>query len=115
MDSNNEQAKEFMEATKDPPDFDDHSEYLHSLTAVDHAEKECRYLLDSIGARAHLSELNCETNEHSNKILKGILIRLQGLLTDQWETMGVWEKMQSSIILALFFKSICLNLITVST
>jgi len=113
LDGHNERAKEFMEAAKELPDFGEHSEYLHFLTAVDHAEKECRFLLDTIGA--HLSEMNCETNEHLNKILKGILVRLQGLLTDQWETMGVWEKMQSSIILALFSKSICLNFYTVST
>ena len=76
LDGHNERAKEFMEAAKELPDFGEHSEYLHFLTAVDHAEKECRFLLDTIGA--HLSEMNCETNEHLNKILKGILVRLQG-------------------------------------
>ena len=65
-----------MEAAKELLDFGEHSEYLHFLTAVDHAEKECRFLLDTIGA--HLSEMNCKTNEHLNKILKGILVRLQG-------------------------------------
>ena len=91
LDSNNEQAKGFMEATKELPDFDDHSEYLHSLTAVDHAEKECRFLLDFISP--HLSEMNFEPTEHLNKILKGILVHLQGLQTEQWETMGVQKKM----------------------
>ena len=57
LDGYNAAANKFL-------DFDDHVKYLHFLTAVDHAGKKYRYLLDSIGARAHLSELNCETNEH---------------------------------------------------
>ena len=72
-------AQEFKEALENSNlniDFGEHSEYMHLLTTLNHAEQDCRWLLETYGA--HLSEVNCETNEHVNKVLKGILVRLQG-------------------------------------
>lgn len=56
--------------------FGDHSEYFHHICVANHAERECRYLLSTFGI--HLSDLNCETSEHMNKVLKGLLVRMQG-------------------------------------
>jgi hypothetical protein len=72
-------AQEFKEALENLNlniDFGEHSEYMHLLTTLNHAEQDCCWLLETYGA--HLSEANCETNEHVNKVLKGILVRLQG-------------------------------------
>ena len=56
--------------------FGDKSEYFHHICTMQHAERECRYLLENYGI--HLSEINCELSEHANKVFKGLLVRLQG-------------------------------------
>ena len=56
--------------------FGDKCEYFHHLCLVFHAELECMYLLQNFGL--HLSEINAETSEHANKVLKGILVHLKG-------------------------------------
>lgn len=56
--------------------FGDHSEYFHNLCSSHHLARECIYTLENWGI--HLADLNCETNEHLNKVLKGLLVHLQG-------------------------------------
>ena len=56
--------------------FGDKSEYFHHFCSDGHAVRECLFLLSNFGL--HLSDINCETSEHVNKVLKGILVRLQG-------------------------------------
>ena len=56
--------------------FGDKSEYFNHICTMQHAERECRYLLENYGI--HLSEINCELSEHANKVFKGLLVRLQG-------------------------------------
>ena len=89
LDGHDECAKEFMESLNNIENYGELSEYLHFVTALHHAEKECRFLLEKLGA--HLSEFNCETNEHLNKILKGILVRLQGFANRPVGTHGTTE------------------------
>ena len=55
-------------------DFKEHSYYMHSL--ILHAVKECRFVLEV--CKCHISNLNEQTSEHLNKILKALLVKLQG-------------------------------------
>ena len=98
-----------MEATKELPDFGDRSEYLHFLTAVDHAERSA----DSCWIPLVLIclEMNCEPNVHLNKILKGILVRLQGFSNRPLGNCGSAEENAILNHLAVFSKSIYLNFI----
>lgn len=73
-----QRSKELFQAIEDSNfniNFGDHSEYFHGLCSSQHIARECIYLLSNYGI--HLADLNCETNEHLNKVLKGILVRLQ--------------------------------------
>jgi hypothetical protein len=51
--------------------FGDKSEYFHQLCTPNHAERECLYLLNNFGL--HLSDINTESSEHTNKGLFKIL------------------------------------------
>lgn len=79
LNKHDDRARELYEAISNSNlniKFGDHSEYFHCLCSSDHLARECMFVLGNWGI--HLSEINCETNEHLNKILKGILVRLQG-------------------------------------
>ena len=54
----------------------DHSDYMHWLCAPEHADAECIYVLQRTGL--HLSDLNAQTAESNHKILRAMLVRLQG-------------------------------------
>ena len=58
--------------------FGDKSEYFHHFCSNSHAAHECLFLLNNFGL--HLSGINCETSEHVNKVLKGIIVHLQGFV-----------------------------------
>ena len=55
-------------------DFKAHSYYMHWL--LYEAERDCRFVINTLGV--HISKLNEQTSEHMNKVLKAILVRLQG-------------------------------------
>ena len=52
--------------------FGDHSDYLHFL--VTHCTDQCLYTLTKF--RRHISEFNCQTSEHDNKVLKRLVEQL---------------------------------------